>query len=76
MQIRIYYKQNVKGALHCPNWLIFGRMVPQIVFYLPVKFRDNPSFVWLSVSVLVLEFNRGHVRVLCFFWAKNPKSQF
>ena len=39
--------------------------------------RGNPSFVWRSAAVLVLGFNRGQVRVLCFFFlAKNPKSQF
>ena len=69
-------KKSVKAALHCQNGLSFGRVVPQTVLYLPVKFRGNPSFVWRSAAVLVLGFNRGHVRVLCFFWAKNPKSQF
>ena len=77
MYIRIYYKKNVKGALRCQNGLIFGSVVSQTVLYLSVKFCGNPSFVWRSAAVLVLGFNRGHVRVLCFFfWAKNPKSKF
>ena len=67
----------MKGALRCQNGLVFGSVVSQIVFYLPVKFRGNPSFVWRSAAVLVLGFNRGQVRVLFFFFrAKNPKSQF
>ena len=49
-------------------------MVPQTVLYLPVKFRDNPSFVYRSGAVLVLGFNRGHVRVLCFLGQKPKKS--
>ena len=68
MQIRIYYKKNVKGALRCQNGLVFGSVVSQTVLYLPVKFRGNPSFVWRSAAVLVLGLNRGHVRVLCFFF--------
>ena len=67
-------KKNVKGALHCQNGLIFGRVVPQTVLYLPVKFRGNPSFVWRSTAVLMLGFNRGHVRVLCFFGPKTLKA--
>ena len=64
-------KKNVKGALRCQNGLIF--VVPQTVLYLPVKFRDNPSFVWLSAVILVLGFNRGHVRVV-FFGPKTLKA--
>ena len=37
-------KKNVKGELRCHNGLIFGKVVPQTVLYLPVKFRGNPSF--------------------------------
>ena len=61
-------KKNVKGALRCQNGLVFGSVVFQTALYLPVKFRGNPSFVWRSTAVLVLRFNRGHVRVLCFFF--------
>ena len=50
--------------------MIFCRVVPQTLLYLPVKFRDDPSFVWRSAAVLVLGFNRGHVRVLCFLGQK------
>ena len=53
-----FIKKNVKGALRCHNGLIFCRVVPQTVLYLPVKFRDNMSFVWRSAAVLVLGFNR------------------
>ena len=65
-----FIKKNEKWALHCQNGMIFCRVVPQTVLYLPIKFRDNPSFVWRSAAVLVLEFNRGHVRVLCFLGQK------
>ena len=65
-------KKNVKGALRYQNGLIFGSVVSQIVLYLPVKFRGNPSFVWRSAAVLVLGFNRGHARVLCFFFCQKP----
>ena len=65
-----FIKKNVKGELRCQNGLIFCRVVPHTVLYLSVKFRDNPSFVWRSAAVLVLEFNMGHVRVLCFLGQK------
>ena len=63
-------KKNVKGALRCHNGLIFCRVVSQTVLYLPVKFHDNPSFVWRSATVLVLGFNRRNVRDLCFLGQK------
>ena len=63
-------KKNVKGTLRCQNWLIFCRVVPHTVLYLSVKFRDNPSFLWRSATVLVLGFNRGYVRVLYFLGQK------
>ena len=44
-------KKNVKGVLRCQNGLIFGRVVPQTMLYLPVKFLGNPSFVWRSAAV-------------------------
>ena len=62
----------MKGALRCQNGLVFGSVVSQTVLYLPVKFRGNPSFVWRSAAVLVLEFNREQVRVLCFFLGQKP----
>ena len=62
----------MKGALLCQNGLVFGSVVSQTVLYLPVKFRGNPSFVWQSAAVLVLGFNRGQVRVLCFFLGQKP----
>ena len=65
-------KKNVKGALRCQNGLVFGSVVSQTVLYLPVKFRGNPSFLWRSAVVLVLGFNRGQVRVLCFFLGQKP----
>ena len=67
-------KKNVKGGLRCQNGLIFGRVVPQTVLYLLVKFRGNLSFVWRLAAVLMLGFNRGHVRVLCFFGPKTLKA--
>ena len=63
-------KKNVKGVLRCQNGLIFYRVVPQTVLYLPVEFRDNPSFVSRSAAVLVLGFNMRLVRVLCFLGQK------
>ena len=63
-------KKNVKGELRCQNGLIFCRVVPPTMLYLPVKFCDNPSFVWRLAAVLVLGFNKRHVRVLCFLGQK------
>ena len=65
-----FIKKNVKGELRCQNGLIFCRVVPPTMHYVPVKFCDNPSFVWRLAAILVVGFNRGHVRVLCFLGQK------
>ena len=65
-----FIKKNVKRGAALSEWADFCRVVPQTVLYLPVKFRDNPSFVWRSMADLVLGFNRRHVRVLCFLGQK------
>ena len=69
-KFRFINKKNEKGALRYQKGMVFCRVVPQTLLYLLVKFRDNPSFVWRSAAVLVLGFNRGHVRVLCFLSQK------
>ena len=71
MLIRIYYKKNVKGALRCQNGLIFGRVVPQIVLYLPIKFHGNLSFVWRSAAVWC-SYSIGDMLGFCVFF--GPKT--